>query len=78
VRVHDWLDFAVAALIGAVAFLLAVPYLDTFGTWQHYLTAFLAGASGSLVVNWTLLPWARSYVGGASGKKAAPDAPKVG
>lgn len=78
VRVHDWLDFAVAALIGALAFLLAVPYLDTFGTWQHYLTAFLAGASGSLVVNWTLLPWARSYVGGASAKEAAPDAPKAG
>ncbi len=75
-RVHDYLDFAVAATLAALAFLLALPYLDTFGTLQHYITVFVAGASGSLIVNWALLPWARSYVAGAPKKEAAPDAPK--
>jgi hypothetical protein len=63
VRMHDWLDFLIAALISSLAFLIAVIYVDNFGSWEHYVAAFLAGASGSLAINWTLLPWARSYTG---------------
>jgi len=66
VRVHDWVDFAVAALLASLAYLLALTYLGNFGTGQHYLAAFVAGASGSLAINWALLPWARSYIGGGS------------
>jgi hypothetical protein len=68
VRVHDLLDFIVTALLASLAYLLALTYLGTFGTWQHYLAVFVAGASGSLAINWALLPWARSYIGGSTGQ----------
>ncbi len=66
VRVHDLLDFAVSALLTSLAYLLALTYIGSIGTWQHYLAAFVAGASGSLAINWALLPWARSYIGGST------------
>ena len=66
VRVHDRIDFTIAAVVSSLAFLLTVLYVGNFGTWQHYVGAFVAGASGSLTINWALLPWARSYIGGGS------------
>lgn len=50
----------VASLAILIYFLTLFPDA-AFGEPTDYLTAFLAAASGALVIDWALLPWFRSY-----------------
>jgi hypothetical protein len=61
VRVHDKWDFVVTAGLTMLAFLVTLYVSTTFGSIWQYFAAFLAGATGQLVINWALLPWYRSY-----------------
>jgi hypothetical protein len=61
VRVHDKWDFVVTASLTMLAFLVTLYVSTTFGSIWQYLGAFLAGATGQLLINWALLPWYRSY-----------------
>jgi hypothetical protein len=58
---RDKVDFAGSLLIAAVVFLATIYPGDDFGSTWDYVQAFAAGAGGTLVVNWALLPWYRSY-----------------
>jgi hypothetical protein len=61
IRRLDRLEFVVVALI-AVGLFLGTAYVDkAFGTAWNYLAAFLTGAAGTVTINFTLLPWYRSY-----------------
>jgi hypothetical protein len=61
VRGRDRVDFWVTFILTALAFLVTIYVGKDFGSIWQYLAAFLAGATGQLVVNWALLPWYRSY-----------------
>jgi hypothetical protein len=61
VRVHDRWDFVVTAGLTMLAYLVTQYVSTSFGSIWQYLTAFLVGATGQLVINWALLPWYRSY-----------------
>ncbi len=69
VRRFDIVDFLFAALVSVLLYLVAA-YVGTFGSWDQYFAAFVAGATGSFAVNWALLPWARSY--GSSSPQQSP------
>jgi hypothetical protein len=57
----DVIEFWIVAAIAAAAF-LGTAYVDqAFGSTWQYLAAFVTGAAGTLAVNFTLLPWYRSY-----------------
>lgn len=60
VRRGDWIEFAVTYL-ATVALYLGVIYVGKdFGSLWGYLTAFLAGLGGALVIDWQILPWYRT------------------
>ena len=61
VRNRDRWDFFIAFLLTTLAFLVTIYVGKDFGSAWQYLGAFLAGATGQLVVTWALLPWYRSY-----------------
>jgi hypothetical protein len=61
VRTLDMLDFLVAAGIATGAFFIALYAGKNFGTAWDYLAAFFAGAAGTLVITWALMPWYRKY-----------------
>jgi hypothetical protein len=61
VRNRDKWDFLLAFVLTSLAFLATIYVGKDFGSAWQYLTAFLAGATGQLVVTWALLPWYRSY-----------------
>ena len=56
----DTLDFLVSAGV-AIAIAFAGLYAGKdFGSGWDYLGALLIGLSGTLVIDWALLPWYRS------------------
>jgi hypothetical protein len=60
-RLGDVIEFWIVAAIAAAAF-LGTAYVDqAFGSTWQYVAAFVTGAAGTLAVNFTLLPWYRSY-----------------
>lgn len=60
---RDTLNFWVSAGLVALAWVAALYAASaTYGSLWQYLGAFLAGATGTLAINWALLPWYRSYV----------------
>jgi hypothetical protein len=67
---RDLFDFWVVAAITTLAFFLTLYVDKSFGSGWQYLAAFLAGASGELIINWKLLPWYRSYRSTSSGGAA--------
>ena len=61
IKLGDRAEFLVVAVISAAAFLGTSYAGKAFGTPWDYLAAFVAGALGTLAINFTLLPWYRSY-----------------
>jgi hypothetical protein len=60
-RLGDAIEFWIVAVIAAAAFLGTAYVGQAFGSGWQYLAAFVAGAAGTLAVNFTLLPWYRKY-----------------
>ncbi len=60
-RLGDVFEFWIVAAIAAAAFLGSAYVDQAFGSGWQYLAAFVTGAAGTLAVNFTLLPWYRSY-----------------
>jgi hypothetical protein len=60
-RILDLIDFFASGGIAVALFLITLYPDKNFGTGWQYLGAILAGAGGTLVINWQLLPWFRSY-----------------
>lgn len=56
VRVLDLAMFAVTVLVVALAYLLPFYVGKAYGGWDDYLSAFLAGFAGMLVIPWDRLP----------------------
>lgn len=65
VRRDDRIEFVFTAVVLSLAFILTQYTGKNFGSWEQYLTVFLAGAAGTTAINWALLPWYRSYRAGA-------------
>jgi hypothetical protein len=72
VRRSDWAVFWLVATLTALAYLLPAYNGKDYGSLEDYLTAFAAGAVAPTVINWALLPFARS--GTVEAKVAKPDA----
>lgn len=60
-RRRDWFVSVVTALLAAVAFLLTIYPDQGFGSPGQYIAAFIAGATGQVVIDSTIAPWFRSY-----------------
>jgi hypothetical protein len=70
VRHTDWTVFWITAVFTALVY-LSQKYDGDWGSLEDYLFAFAAGAIAPTVVNWAILPLARSY--GLPTKKVTPD-----
>jgi hypothetical protein len=61
IKSRDVVDFLLSTFLAGLAYFLTIYPNTAFGSVWQYLAAFAAGATGTLAVNWKLLPWWRSY-----------------
>ena len=59
-KAEDERTFLLGFVVATITYFVTI-YGDTYGSPLQYLTAFAAGAGGTYVANFKLLPWFRSY-----------------
>jgi hypothetical protein len=61
IKALDRQEFLVLAGAAIGIFLVALYIDKNFGTFWNYVAVFLAAVSGTIAINWQLLPWYRKY-----------------